>query len=72
MILSRITSKAQTTIPRAVRSALGLGEGDQLVWMVEGSRVVLSRALASSEAFENSFANFAEWGDPLDSAYDHL
>ena len=72
MIESRITSKAQTTIPRAVRSALGLGEGDQLVWLVEGSRVVLSRALASSEALENSFATFTEWADPLDSAYDNL
>jgi antitoxin PrlF len=74
MILSRISSKAQTTVPRAVRAALGITEGDQLVWQVEGDRVVLKRAAVVEKAdpFDGSFANFEEWADDLDRAYDDL
>jgi len=32
MITSKITSKAQTTIPQPVRAALHVGEGDELVF----------------------------------------
>ena len=72
MIESRITSKAQTTIPRSVRTALGLQEGDRLVYIIEGDRVILSRAL-SLDPFENPFATFTEWADELDcKAFDNL
>jgi antitoxin PrlF len=40
---ARVTSKGQVTIPRAVREALGLGEGDHVVFRVEGRRAVLAR-----------------------------
>ena len=33
---ARVTSKGQITIPQAVREALGLGEGDHVVFRVEG------------------------------------
>ena len=42
MILGKITAKAQTTIPRAVRLALGLMPGDDVVWEIEGDRVVIT------------------------------
>jgi antitoxin PrlF len=42
-VAARLTSKGQVTIPRAVREALGLGEGDHLVFRVEGQRAVLAR-----------------------------
>ena len=42
-VSARLTSKGQVTIPRAVREALGLGEGDHLVFRVEGKRAVLAR-----------------------------
>jgi antitoxin PrlF len=42
-IAARLTSKGQVTIPRAVREALGLGEGDYLLFRVEGQRAVLAR-----------------------------
>ena len=72
MIQSRITSKAQTTIPRAVRAALGVREGDLLSYEIEGDRVVLKRAKPSLDPFENPFAAFTEWADDFDSVYDHL
>jgi bifunctional DNA-binding transcriptional regulator/antitoxin component of YhaV-PrlF toxin-antitoxin module len=43
MIMGRISAKAQTTIPRAVRLALGLEPGDVVAWEIEGERVVLTR-----------------------------
>lgn len=42
-ILARLSSKGQLTVPKAVRDALGLAEGDQVVFRVEGRRAVLAR-----------------------------
>lgn len=72
MIHSRISSKAQTTIPRAVREALGVREGDVLAYEIEGDRVVLKRAKPSVEPSDNPFATFTEWADELDAVYDDL
>lgn len=62
MIQSRITSKAQTTIPAAVRKALGLKEGDLVAYRIEEGRVVMTRA----EPVEDPFATFTEWDSPAD------
>jgi antitoxin PrlF len=72
MIHSRVTSKAQVTVPREIRSTLGLEPGDELVWTVEGGRVIVSRVSRSQDPFTNPFAMFTEWADELDSAYDDL
>ena len=58
MIQSRITSKAQTTIPAPVRKALGLREGDLVTYKIEEDRVVLIRA----EPDDDPFANFCRVG----------
>ena len=54
-ISARMTSKGQITVPSAVRKALALKKGDQVVFRVEGERAVLARtpdllALAGSIA----------------------
>lgn len=72
MIQSRISSKAQTTIPRAVRLALGLKEGDLIAYEITGDAVILKRVGTSLDPFDNPFATFTEWADELDSAYDNL
>ncbi|UAK24240.1 AbrB/MazE/SpoVT family DNA-binding domain-containing protein [Sphingomonas nostoxanthinifaciens] len=73
MIHSRLSSKAQTTIPRAVRAALGVKEGDRLAYQIDGDRVIVTRAApVSADPFDNPFAMFTEWADELDSVYDDL
>ena len=43
-VAARITSKGQITIPKAVREALNLAEGDQVVFrVIEGERAILAR-----------------------------
>ena len=42
-IAARMSSKGQLTVPKAVRDALGIGEGDDVVFRVEGNRAVLAR-----------------------------
>ena len=42
-IAARLTSKGQVTVPKEIRDALDLHEGDQVVFRVEGRRAVLAR-----------------------------
>jgi AbrB family looped-hinge helix DNA binding protein len=42
-VRARITSKGQVTIPKSVRDALDLREGDELVFRVEESRAVIGK-----------------------------
>ena len=65
MIISKITSKAQTTIPLAVRTALHLRKGDQVGYVIEDGRVVLSRVANTPD--EDPFATFHEWSSDSDT-----
>jgi antitoxin PrlF len=40
---AKVTSKGQVTVPKAVRDALGIKDGDELIFRVEGNRAVLAR-----------------------------
>lgn len=42
-VRARITSKGQVTIPKGVRDALDLHEGDDLVFRVEGTRALVAK-----------------------------
>ena len=44
MITSKLTRKAQTTIPQSIRAALRLWEGDHLAYQIDGPRVILTKA----------------------------
>ncbi|HYB58433.1 MAG TPA: type II toxin-antitoxin system PrlF family antitoxin [Alphaproteobacteria bacterium] len=71
MITSKLTSKAQTTVPQAVRAALRLRAGDEIVYTIDGSRVILSKAPAAP--VEDPFATFSEWASDNDrQAYGKL
>ena len=40
---AKVTSKGQITVPKAVRDALGIEAGDEVLFRVEGQRAVLAR-----------------------------
>ena len=42
-VAARVTSKGQVTVPKAVREALGVSEGDVILFRIEGNRAVVSR-----------------------------
>ena len=64
MITSKLTSKAQTTIPLPVRNALRLAGGDEIAYVIDGDRVLLTKA--SGQAADDPFAAFGEWSSEAD------
>ena len=42
-IAAKMSSKGQIKVPKAVRDALGIGEGDNVIFRVEGNSAVLAR-----------------------------
>jgi len=70
MIVSRLTSKAQTTIPQAVRTALGVQPGDEIACAIEEGRVLVTKAPPNyprrGVPFEDPFASFSEWNSAED------
>jgi len=72
MIRSKLTSKAQTTIPQPVRAALHLESGDQLVYEIVDQRVILTKARITSRT-DDPFRTFHEWSTEADAkAYAEL
>jgi AbrB family looped-hinge helix DNA binding protein len=66
---AKITSKGQVTVPKAVRDALGIQQGDAVIFRVEGNRAVLARtpdflSLAGSITVPAAKRN-AAWDDVL-------
>ena len=67
---SRVSSKAQTVIPKEVRARLGLKPGDRVRYRLTRHGVVIDKA---PEGEDDPFASFSEWGGEADSAaYDSL
>ena len=72
MITSKLTSKAQTTLPQPIRAALRLQEGDELVYEIRGEQVLLTKAHQVSGA-DDPFRAFSEWNSVADrKAYGDL
>ena len=59
MIAGKLSSKAQTPPPQAVRPALHLKVGDGIAYGIEDGRVVLTKAAPKSG--DDPFATFSDW-----------
>ncbi|OKO83231.1 type II toxin-antitoxin system PrlF family antitoxin [Bradyrhizobium sp. AS23.2] len=64
MITSKLTTKAQTTIPQAVRSALHLKEGDEIAYTITDDKVIMTKAELTP--VDDPFATFSEWDSEAD------
>lgn len=51
MELARISSKGQMTIPRRIREAAHLAEGDVVMFVVENDRVTLRKLPSGEDAY---------------------
>ncbi len=72
MITSKLTTKAQTTIPQPIRAVLHLREGDELAYQIDGARVILTKANGVKEV-DDPFRTFSEWDSAADKkAYGRL
>lgn len=66
MIISKLTSKAQTTIPQSVRAALHLEPGDELMYEIDDQRVILTKARTGGK-IDDPFRTFSEWSSEADA-----
>jgi antitoxin PrlF len=67
---SKVTTKAQTVIPREVRTRLGLKAGDRVRYNISPKGVTIEKAQSESD---DPFATFTEWSSEADDrAYKSL
>lgn len=59
MIISKLTNKGKTTIPRPVMAALHLKPGDELVYKIDDQRVMLTKARRGGKT-DDPFRTFDE------------
>jgi antitoxin PrlF len=67
-LISRITSKGQITIPKAVRAALGLGDGDLVTFALEDDQAILRKIVQQPESGGGGTVgtDLTEWASPAD------
>jgi antitoxin PrlF len=72
MIRSKLSTKAQTTIPQPVRAALRLKAGDELIYEIINERVFITKASRGGKS-DDPFRIFSEWSSKADTkAYEGL
>jgi antitoxin PrlF len=62
---SKITSKAQTVVPRVIRERLGLRPGDVLRYRIVREGVLIDRWPVAAD---DPFSEFTEWASAEDDA----
>jgi len=66
---TKITSKGQISVPKAVRERLGAQLGDTLIYETSGDAVVLKRLDPFDADFHRALTGtLAEWNSPEDDA----
>lgn len=71
--LSHITSKAQVTIPAALRKVTGMNDGDRVLFILHGSELVLRKYTEEDEAWlKLAESGFHDWDNDQDEVYNSL
>jgi len=67
MLVSKISSKGQITVPRQVREAIGVDYGDTIGYEIQDEFVVLRRVEPLDAAFHSAVSRtLTEWTTPED------
>jgi len=67
MLVSRLSSKGQVTIPKKVRETLRASAGDLIQYEVEGEVVRIRRARPFDSSFHAALSDtLTEWASPED------
>jgi antitoxin PrlF len=63
--LSKLTSKAQTVIPREIRARLDLKPGDVVRYRPTDAGIVIDK-LPQAQSEDDTLSAFSEWGSSAD------
>lgn len=67
MEFARITARGQTTIPKRIREAANLREGDVLAFDLRGEHVVLTKVTRGADGYLQGLSGvMSEWSEPED------
>ena len=67
MEIARITARGQTTIPKRIRQAAGLREGDAIAFEIEEGRVTIRKIVLDEDGYLRSVAEtMSEWNSAED------
>ena len=67
MEFAKITARGQTTIPKTIREAAGLHEGDVIAFEIEGDRLVVHKVVPGRDEYLHGLAEvMGEWLSPED------
>ena len=69
MDFARITAGGQATIPKPIRDAAGLAEGDVIAFEVEGDHVLVRKVVPDADGYLRGLTSIlSEWDSPEDEA----
>lgn len=67
MEVAKITSRGHTTIPKRIREAAGLNEGDVIAFEVEGDHLVVRKVTPGQDNYALGLSKILnEWVSPED------
>ncbi|MFQ5953947.1 MAG: AbrB/MazE/SpoVT family DNA-binding domain-containing protein [Kiloniellales bacterium] len=74
VLVSKVTTKGQTTIPIKIREHLGVRAGDAVMFTIEGEQVTLKRVERLDAGFlKLATESFCDWNTPeADEAFRDL
>lgn len=67
MVLTKITARGQTTIPKKIREAANLNEGDVIAFEIEGDHLVVHKVVPGRDDYLEGLSKvLSEWVSPED------
>ena len=73
MIIAKVTSKCQTTIPKKIREKLDIHSNDTIVFEIEDDHAIIRKVKVVDTGYLKALeSTLEEWNSEKDSAYDDL